>query len=155
MMGSLGQDTVGAGTFWGVLNVSLRASGTRLGLGLTCFVIRHLSLTESVDFLSLTGDPNWPFRCLNKDKVCTVNTGRGKYLPCLKCWGGTGQTCTDIGWTEENWRRYWRQFFTQRQFCRWKYWRRGKIVQRNEGEPLDIRGSLNVLEDATRSLDKL
>ena len=33
--GSSGQDTVGAGTFWGVLNVSLRASGTQLGLDLT------------------------------------------------------------------------------------------------------------------------
>ena len=41
--GSSGQDTVGAGTFWGVLNVSLRASGTQLGLDLTCFVIRHPS----------------------------------------------------------------------------------------------------------------
>ena len=39
------RDTVGAGTFWGVLNVSLRATGTQLGLDLTCFVIRHLSLT--------------------------------------------------------------------------------------------------------------
>ena len=32
-----------AGTFWGVLNVSLRASGIQLGLDLTCFVIRHPS----------------------------------------------------------------------------------------------------------------
>ena len=32
-------DTVQAGTFWGVLNVSLRASGTQLELDLTCFVI--------------------------------------------------------------------------------------------------------------------
>ena len=38
-----GQDTVGAGEFWGVLNDLLRASGTHLGLDLTCFVIRHLS----------------------------------------------------------------------------------------------------------------
>ena len=37
--GSSGQDTVGAGTFWGVLNVSLRASCAQLGLDLTCFVI--------------------------------------------------------------------------------------------------------------------
>ena len=29
--GSLGQDTVQAGKFWGVLNVSLRAFGTQLG----------------------------------------------------------------------------------------------------------------------------
>ena len=36
--GSSGQDTVGAGTFWGVLNVSFRASGTQLGLDLTLFV---------------------------------------------------------------------------------------------------------------------
>ena len=62
--GTSGQDTVGTGTFWGVLNVSLRASGTQLGLDLTCFVIRHLSptggfqLTGSDDFSSLTGDPN-------------------------------------------------------------------------------------------------
>ena len=41
--GSSGQDTVQAGTFWGVLNVSLRASGTQLRLDLTCFVIRHPS----------------------------------------------------------------------------------------------------------------
>ena len=41
--GSSGQDTVQADTFWGVLNVSLRASGTQLGLDLTCFVIRHPS----------------------------------------------------------------------------------------------------------------
>ena len=39
---SSGQNTVGAGEFWGVLNVSLRASGTHLGLDLTCFVIRDL-----------------------------------------------------------------------------------------------------------------
>ena len=31
LVGSLGQDTDRAGTFWGVLNVSLRASGTQLG----------------------------------------------------------------------------------------------------------------------------
>ena len=30
--GLSGQDTVGAGTLWGVLNVSLPASGTQLGL---------------------------------------------------------------------------------------------------------------------------
>ena len=41
--GSSGQDTVWAGTFWGVLNVSLRAFGTQLILDLTCFVIRHPS----------------------------------------------------------------------------------------------------------------
>ena len=35
---SSGQVTVWAGTFWGVLNVSLRASGTQLRLDLTCFV---------------------------------------------------------------------------------------------------------------------
>ena len=29
--GSLGQDTVQASTFWGVLNVSLHASGPQLG----------------------------------------------------------------------------------------------------------------------------
>ena len=29
--GSLGQDTVRGGKFWGVLNVSLRAFGTQLG----------------------------------------------------------------------------------------------------------------------------
>ena len=34
--GSSGQDTVWAGTFWGVLNVSLRASGTRIGPDLLC-----------------------------------------------------------------------------------------------------------------------
>ena len=34
-MGSLGQDSVGAGTFWGFLNVSLHASGadSRLDIG--------------------------------------------------------------------------------------------------------------------------
>ena len=59
-----GQHTVGAGTFWGVLNVLLCASGTQLGLDLTYFVIRHLSLagrfqlTGSDDFSLLTGDPN-------------------------------------------------------------------------------------------------
>ena len=31
-MGSLGQDSVGAGTFWGFLNVSLHASGAQRGL---------------------------------------------------------------------------------------------------------------------------
>ena len=42
----------------------LRASGTQLGLDLTYFVIRHLSLagrfqlTGSDDFSLLTGDPN-------------------------------------------------------------------------------------------------
>ena len=35
------QDTVRAGTFWGVLNVLLRVSSTQLGLDLTCFDIRH------------------------------------------------------------------------------------------------------------------
>ena len=41
----MGQDTVWAGTFWGALNVLLRASGTQLGLDQTCFVIviRHQS----------------------------------------------------------------------------------------------------------------
>ena len=42
-IGSSGQVTVWAGTFWGVLSVSLCAFGTQLGLGLTCFVIRHPS----------------------------------------------------------------------------------------------------------------
>ena len=42
-IGSSGQDTVWAGTLWGVLSVSLCAFGTQLGLGLTCFVIRHPS----------------------------------------------------------------------------------------------------------------
>ena len=42
--GSSGKDTFGAGTFWGVLNFSLRASSTQLGLDLTGFVIRHPSL---------------------------------------------------------------------------------------------------------------
>ena len=32
--GSWGQDTVQTGTFWGVLNVSLRASGAQLGSGM-------------------------------------------------------------------------------------------------------------------------
>ena len=51
--GSSGQDTVWAG-----------ASDTQLGLDLTYFVIRHLSLagrfqlTGSDDFSFLTGDPN-------------------------------------------------------------------------------------------------
>ena len=49
--GSPGQDTVGAGTFWGVLNVSLRASGTQLGLDLTCF------MTGNDYFSLLTGIP--------------------------------------------------------------------------------------------------
>ena len=31
-MGSLGQDSVGAVTFWGFLNVSLHASGAQRGL---------------------------------------------------------------------------------------------------------------------------
>ena len=38
-----GRDTVPAGTFWGVLSVSLRASGTQRRLDMTCFVIRHPS----------------------------------------------------------------------------------------------------------------
>ena len=42
-IGSSGQVTVWAGTFWGVLSVSLCAFGTQLRLGLTCFVIRHPS----------------------------------------------------------------------------------------------------------------
>ena len=36
--------TVKAGTFWGVLNVSLCASGTWLRLDLTCFVNCHPSV---------------------------------------------------------------------------------------------------------------
>ena len=36
--GSSGQDGVRAGTFWGVLNVSLCASGTQLGLDMTSFM---------------------------------------------------------------------------------------------------------------------
>ena len=50
-----GQDTVGAGEFWGVLNDLLRASGTHLGLDLTCFVIviRHLLVWIVRPFYSL------------------------------------------------------------------------------------------------------
>ena len=44
----LGQDTVRVGTFWGVLNVSFCASGTQLGLVLTCFVVRHPSSVAQV-----------------------------------------------------------------------------------------------------------
>jgi len=52
--GSSGQAIVRAGTFWGVLNASLRASGTQLGLDLTCFVIVicHPS-SERLDRLAL------------------------------------------------------------------------------------------------------
>ena len=34
------------GYIWGVLSVSLRASGTQRGLDMTCFVIRHPSSLE-------------------------------------------------------------------------------------------------------------
>ena len=48
LTGSSRHDTVLGGTFWGDLNVSLRASGSQLGLYLTCFVIvvRSSSVTD-------------------------------------------------------------------------------------------------------------
>ena len=61
LTGSSRQDTVWAGTFWDVLNVSLRASRPQLGLDLTCFVVRHLSLT---------GGSNQPFRHLDFPTFC-------------------------------------------------------------------------------------
>ena len=72
--GLSGQDTVWAGTFWGVLNVLLCASGAQLELDQTCCVIHHPSsvtdllrkwsfFVTDTHFLSLTGGPNWPFRC--------------------------------------------------------------------------------------------
>ena len=49
---SMGQYTVQEGTFWGVLNVLLCASGTQLPLDLTCFVIRYFFVTHRGSLLT-------------------------------------------------------------------------------------------------------
>ena len=90
-MGSAGQASVWVGIFWGFLDVSLRASGTQLGLNI--FVKKFLKQIDKdmktvldtawdrVHFLLQTlfwhsRCPNRPFKCLDKPYIITCSKGQ-------------------------------------------------------------------------------